>query len=73
MLRKLDLIIEVTSLYSLGPAAALAVQRTHPLVCDRCHDGEELVIAIMKILPLEQAWSLCGACASKLPSGFKVA
>jgi hypothetical protein len=53
-LSNLDLTIELTDLYSLGPAATLAVQRTHPLICDRCHDGEEPVVAIMKILPLEQ-------------------
>jgi hypothetical protein len=40
------------------------------LVCDRCHDIEAVVVAIMEIPPLEDTWALCGACAAELPAGF---
>ena len=64
----LDLTIELTDLRTLGPAAALAMQRPHPLICDRCHDDYELVVTVMKILSLEQAWTLCGPCVRELPA-----
>jgi hypothetical protein len=41
------------------------------LICDRCHDIEAIVVAIMEILQLEDAWVLCGPCANELPKGFK--
>jgi len=40
------------------------------LICDRCHDVEALVVAIMEVSPLEETWALCGACESELPVGF---
>jgi hypothetical protein len=40
------------------------------LICDRCHDIEAVVVAIMEIPPLEDTWALCGACAGELPAGF---
>jgi len=43
------------------------------LICDRCHDVEEIVVAVMHILPLDGSWALCGSCASELPVGFRVA
>jgi hypothetical protein len=43
------------------------------LICDRCHDVEAIVVAIMQILPLDASWALCGACADELPVGFKIA
>ena len=42
------------------------------LVCDRCHDIEAIVVAIMQISPIEQTWALCAACEGQLPVGFKV-
>jgi hypothetical protein len=43
------------------------------LVCDRCHDVEEIVVVVMEIIPLEGSWALCGSCASELPVRFRVA
>jgi hypothetical protein len=40
------------------------------LICNRCHDIEEVVIAIMEIPSLEETWALCGACVGELPAGF---
>jgi len=37
------------------------------LVCDRCCDAEEIIVAIMRIPDLEGAWSLCGPCLRELP------
>jgi hypothetical protein len=42
------------------------------LVCDRCHDIEAIVVAIMQILPIERTWALCGACEGQLPAGFNI-
>jgi len=50
----------------------MAVRIPPPLTCDRCHDDEEHVVAIMEILALQLTWGLCGPCARELPSGFKV-
>lgn len=43
------------------------------LVCDRCHDLDEIVVAIMQIEPIEERWALCGQCMQKLPKGFHLA
>jgi hypothetical protein len=40
------------------------------LTCDRCHEVDAIVVAIMEILPLEQSWALCGPCKQELPRGF---
>ena len=40
------------------------------LICDRCHDIEAVVVAIMEAPPLEETWALCGVCVSELPAGF---
>jgi hypothetical protein len=40
------------------------------LICDRCHDIEAVVLAIMEVLPLEETRALCGVCVSELPAGF---
>jgi hypothetical protein len=40
------------------------------LVCDRCHNIDEIIVAIFQALPLIQSWALCGACKQELPEGF---
>jgi hypothetical protein len=43
------------------------------LTCDRCHRIDAIVVVVMQIVPLEEGWALCGACAQELPEGFHVA
>jgi hypothetical protein len=40
------------------------------LACDRCHKIEEIVVAMVKVLPLNENWALCGPCKQELPEGF---
>jgi hypothetical protein len=40
------------------------------LVCDRCHNSEEVVVAMFEILPVKKQWALCGPCSRQLPVGF---
>ena len=56
--------------YTAGELAALAQPL---LICDRCQNVEEIVVATMEILQLEETWALCGTCAHELPNGFKLA
>jgi hypothetical protein len=37
------------------------------LVCDRCRNPEEIIVALLRINDLEGAWSLCGPCLRDLP------
>jgi hypothetical protein len=43
------------------------------LICDRCHNVEAIVVAIMEISLIDETWALCGACMSELPVGFGLA
>jgi hypothetical protein len=43
------------------------------LICDRCHKIDEIVVAVMQILPLEESWALCGPCKQALPKGYYLA
>jgi hypothetical protein len=67
----LDLTVRLTdiSLPSLN-SASWPDQTGALLTCDRCHEVEEIVVAIMEILPLKQSWALCGPCKQELPNGF---
>jgi hypothetical protein len=48
--------------------------RTEPmLICERCDNLEEIVVAIMQIVQLDETWALCGPCARELPSGYHLA
>jgi hypothetical protein len=51
----------------------MASEGERVLICDRCHNVDQIVVAIMEILPLEESWALCGLCAQKLPGGFHMA
>jgi len=44
-----------------------------PLICDPCHKVDEIVVAVMQILPLEESWTLCGPCKQALPQGYHLA
>jgi hypothetical protein len=67
----MDLIVIVRDIarseMASGAHASLASEL---LVCDRCHDIEEIVVAIIQALPLQKRWALCGACKQELPEGF---
>jgi hypothetical protein len=70
----LDLTVKVTDLQhsAINPALYAVSAGTLP-ICDRCQKVDEVVVAIMQILPLEQTWALCGPCKQKLPIGFHIA
>jgi len=70
----LNLTVKVTDIsrYRMTPALGRATAG-QLLVCDRCHDVDEIVVAVMQILPLEEGWALCGPCSQKLPDGFHLA
>jgi len=66
----LSLTVRVADVRRLGLAAAECEARVL-MVCDRCHDVEEIVVAVMEIVQLNQIWALCGICASELPKGLR--
>ena len=37
------------------------------LICARCDDATEPIIAVLEIDPSEYRWPLCGPCLSELP------
>ena len=48
--------------------------RNRPLmICDRCRNVEEIVVALMQIDAVEDTLALCGSCLGELPTGLKVA
>jgi hypothetical protein len=48
------------------------ISDTQPiLTCDRCHNVDEVVVAIMQI-PSIGEWALCGTCRLELPTGLSV-
>lgn len=40
------------------------------LVCDRCHNIEEIVVALVQALPLRKSWALWVTCQHELPEGY---
>jgi hypothetical protein len=69
----LDLTVKVTELPPSATAALLSTPDGRFPVCERCHDAAEIVVAVMRILPLEKSWALCGPCLRQLPAGFHLA
>ena len=68
----MDLTVRVTDL--TPTPGAMPIKAGAPLwICDRCHDVDEIVVAVMEILPLEERWALCGPCKQELPEGFYLA
>jgi hypothetical protein len=69
----LDLIIETESLTPSLMAALCAAREQLELICDRCLDPDEIVVATMGIPAIHETFALCGNCTSELPRGFHVA
>jgi hypothetical protein len=70
---EVDLIVEVTDISQPGFVAACAkVAAKSLLVCGRCEDIEEIVVAILTVPALDASCALCGCCARSVPSGFLV-
>ncbi len=70
----MNLTVKVTDLRGADLTAAWPAAGAPPLlICDRCHNVEEIVVATLQILPLEQTWALCGPCKQELPKGFHLA
>ena len=70
----MDLTVNVTELSGLDLASAQFAGSIGPLLnCARCDDLDEIVVAVMQVLPLEQTWALCGPCLRQLPQGFHLA
>jgi hypothetical protein len=63
-----NLIVDITNLSSNG----LATEPTNLLTCDRCHDVEEVVVAILRIRALNKTVAVCGHCMQEVPRGFTV-
>jgi hypothetical protein len=71
---RLNLTVKLTDISRLDFTRAVSPKETQPLpTCDRCHDFEEIVVAIMQILPLEETWALCGLCVREMPNGYHLA
>jgi hypothetical protein len=68
-----DLIIETEALTATAIAALLAVREQPELICDRCLNPDEVVVAKMKIAAINETFALCGSCARELPTGHHVA
>jgi hypothetical protein len=69
----MDLTIEIIDIAQPELAAAFCMAREKPeLICDRCQDSSELVIAVLEVYELDQSWALCGPCMRELPVGFQV-
>jgi hypothetical protein len=65
---KLSTVSRRASVCGRSPAEAQKVR-----TCDRCHKVEEIVVAIMQILPLEETWALCDSCLREMPAGYHLA
>jgi uncharacterized CHY-type Zn-finger protein len=68
----LDLIVETLPLTPGSIAALCAARAQTSLICDRCHDPNEAVVATMEIPAMDETFTLCGDCARELPRGFSV-
>jgi hypothetical protein len=68
----LDLIIETEPLTPSSIAALCAARAQTMLICDRCQDPDEVVVATMEIPAMEETFTLCGECTRELPRGFRV-
>jgi hypothetical protein len=68
----LDLIVETETLTPILIAALCAARAQTMLICDRCHDPNEVVVATMMISAMDETFALCGGCTRELPRGFRV-
>ncbi len=69
----MDLIIETETLTPTAIAALLAAREQPELICDRCVNPNEIVVATMEIAAIAETFALCGNCVSELPRGHHVA
>ena len=69
----MNLTIRLTEIPRTVPPSDSAITGNSLLVCERCKDVEEVVIAIMQIVQIDETWALCGKCAGELPAGYHVA
>jgi len=68
----LDLIVETETLTPILIAALRAARAQTMLICDRCRDPDEVVVATMVIPAMDKTFALCGCCTRELPHGFRV-
>jgi hypothetical protein len=54
-------------------ASMCQVRERAELICDRCQDADEIMVATMEIAGIGELFALCGTCARQLPRGFHVA
>jgi hypothetical protein len=53
---------------------ALCAAREQPeLICDRCQNPDEIVVATVEISAIAETYAVCGPCMRELPKGFLVA
>lgn len=69
---ELDLIVETESLTPSLIAALCAARAQTMLICDRCENPDEVVVATMEIRAMDETFTLCGGCTRELPGGFRV-
>ena len=68
----MDLIVETETLTPSLIAALCAARAQTMLICDRCQDPDEVVVATMEIPAMDETLTLCGGCTRELPRGFRV-
>jgi hypothetical protein len=71
--RTLNLTIKLTELPRSAPPSDRAIGTQSLLICERCQNLDEIVVAIMQIVQLDETWALCGTCARELPTGYHLA
>jgi hypothetical protein len=69
---ELDLIVETEPLTPSLIAALCAARAQTMLICDRCENPDEIVVATMEIPGMDETFTLCGCCTRDLPGGFRV-
>jgi hypothetical protein len=69
----LDLVIETTPLTTNLIVALCAAREQTELICDRCQNPDEIVVATVEISALAETYAVCGPCMRELPKGFLVA
>jgi hypothetical protein len=69
----LDLIVETTPITPKLMLALCAAREQAELICDRCQNPDEIVVATVEIAAIGETFALCGACTRDLPKGFQVA
>jgi hypothetical protein len=67
----LDLIVDTQPITPTAIAALLATRELDELICDRCQDPEESIIAAMRIDAIDQTFALCAKCTRELPRGYQ--